>query len=256
MYCFNTYSNKLYELDVRLCIGTTSHRTVFHEEKAYIFGGLNGKQFDNIQIHDFKNNTLTTSEIKLPFGANCFQVGKFENKVYFMGGSLSTHNGKTDAIYEMNLDTLEVKMLDVKLPTKVFKGGWITVGKYAYIISGTDGNRLDKIFRFDMVEHSVSTMNAKLPYLLSQARLVLDNKGDILVVGGTNNSGQLMDDVFVYNIETDILTQLEFDLPLGIANTCVANVNGKVYVLAGDNATLNVILRMDEGKFTNLLIEA
>lgn len=252
VYCFNTYSNKLYELNVTLEKPSTSHRCIVFGEKVYIFGGLNsGTRFDTIQVHDLKNNTLTTLETRMPFGANCFQVGRYYDKAYFVAGYIT--GGATNKIYEFDFNTLEMTLLEETLPTNIFKGGWCYFSDSLYVVGGTNGSRVIDIYKFNMRTHKVETMNAKLPYKLSQCRVAYDGINNLYIFGGTNESGKLMSDVFVYNINNDSLNELEFDLPLGIANTCVSNVNGKIYVLGGDNDTVNTILRLDENGFTQLI---
>jgi N-acetylneuraminic acid mutarotase len=142
--------------------------------------------------------------------------------------------------------------MDVTLPTKVYKGGWLTVGKYVYVIGGKNGSRLNTIFRYDMVNNKVETMSAKLPYNLSQCRLAFDGEDNIYIVGGTNDAGKLVKDVLGYSISNNEVTDFKFDLPYPLANTCISMVNGKLYVLGGDNDTTNTILRLDENGFTSL----
>lgn len=249
VYCYNTYSDKLYELDLTLENGSTSHRVILYQDKVYIFGGLNGPQFKTIQVHDLKNNTLTTLEKEMPFGANCFQIGLLNDKAYFVGGALPS---STPNIFQVDMNTFEIELMDVTLPTKVFKGGWLTVGKYVYVIGGTNGARLNTIFRYDMVNNKVETMSAKLPYNLSQCRLAFDGEDNIYIVGGTNDAGKLVKDVLVYSISHNEVTDFKFDLPYPLANTCISMVNGKLYVLGGDNDTTNTILRLDENGFSSL----
>lgn len=251
IYCFNTYNNKLYELDVKIQNAVTSLRVLLHDDKVYIFGGTYGVKYDTIQVHDLKNNTITTLEKKMPFGANCFQIGSYYDQMYIFGG-VNSIDGSNNKIYKMDLNTFETSLLDVKLPTTIFKGGWITIGDYAYIIGGTSGPRLNTIHRFNMKTEKLETMNAKLPQLLSQCRLAYLND-KIYIVGGTIEGNSLIDNVYVYDINNDILTELEYSLPEVIANTCVGVVNNKLYVLAGNNDINNLILRLDETGFVNLM---
>lgn len=240
VYCFNTYSNKLYKLNVKLVTGTTSHRAILRGDKVYIFGGVDTKtKYANIQVHDLKNNTLEAVETKLPFGANCFQAGSYNDKAYFVGGSYSI--GSTNKIFEFDFNTLQVKELEAKLPTVVFKGGWCQVGQYIYIAGGTNGKRLTSIFRFNMISHKVETMKATLPFELSQIRLAYDQNHTLYMYGGTNEKNELLDNIFVYDIIKDELKDAEISLPFGIANTCVAYVNNKVYIIGGDNAFSDII---------------
>lgn len=251
IYCFNTYSNKLYELDVKIQNPVTSLRVLLKEDKVYIFGGTYGVKYDTIQVHDLKNNTITTLEKKMPFGANCFQIGNYYDQMYIFGG-VNSIDGSNNKIYKMDLNTFETTLLDVKLPTTIFKGGWITIGDHAYIIGGTSGPRLNTIHRFNMKTEKLETMNAKLPQLLSQCRLAYLND-KIYIVGGTIEGNSLIDKVYLYDINNDLVTELEYSLPEVIANTCVGVVNNKLYVLAGNNDVDNLILRLDDNGFVNVM---
>lgn len=240
VYCYNTYSNKIYELDVKINLPSTSHRVLVYNDKAYIFGGLNGVRYDTIQIHDFKNNTLEVMEKRLPFGANCFQVGMYKNKAYFLAGSIT--GGSTAKIHSFDFETFEVEELNANMPTNVFKGGWCTIDQYAYVIGGTNGQRLNSVFRFNMETFEVETMKAKLPYNLSQVRLAYDNDNHIYIYGGTIDGNIEQDTIFAYDLDNDIISELDYKLPYNIANTCVANINNIIYILGGNNRDKNIIL--------------
>ena len=247
IYRYVVSEDKLYELDVKLTMATTSHRVILVGSKVYIFGGLGNSGARNLDIlvHDLENQTIEVMEKKLPFGLNCFQIGLYENTVYFVSGTGA--NGSFSCVYSISLETLELVELDVKLPHEVFKGAWCGVGKYLYVIGGTSSKaRVDTIYRFDMETHTVETMNAKLPENISQSRAAYDGEGNIYIYGGTNSSGQLVDYIMVYNIENDILELANYKLPMGLANVCVANTGNGIYILGGSyNDYLDVIIKHD-----------
>lgn len=252
IYCFNTYSNKLYELDVKLLGPSTSHRVIKYQDKAYIFGGLyNGQRYDTVQIHDLKNNTIEILEKRLPFGINCFQVGVYQDKAYFIAGSKT--GGSTNKIYEFSFITNEVTELKVTLPTNVFKGGWCVIDQYVYIMGGTNGSRLDTIFRFNMISKEVEEMKGKLPYNISQLRLAYDGYNRIYAYGGTNTKNELVNDVFVYDLDKDEVQTLDLKLPIKIANTCVTNIDNVIYILGGDNLTNNIVWKHNNNQIIELM---
>ena len=245
IYRYDVDENKLYELDVNIAIKSTSHRVVLHGGKVYIFGGLTdgSQRITYIQVHDLVNQTIEVLDKELPFGMNCEQVGYYNNKVYFAGGSYAKPIGSTDKIYEMDLDTLELVELDVKLPAVVFKGAWCSIDNYLYIIGGTNGPRLTSIYRFDMATKSIKTMNAVLPTQTSQQRAAYDGNGNIYVYGGTIEGNILVDTIYRYNIYTDTIETLPYTLPYIVANITVCRVNDAFYILGGDNAYNNIVLK-------------
>ena len=252
IYCYNIESNTVYELDAKLETISTSHRIYLHGGKVYIFGGLTkGARILSIQVHDLVNQKVEVLEKQMPFGMNCEQLGYYNGKLYFAGGSTSL--GNSNKIYEMDLYTLEMVELVTQLPTIVFKGAWCTVDKYLYIIGGTNGNRLTSIIRFNMETKEVMTMNAKLPIETSQSRAAYDGMGNIYIYGGTLNDGSLTDTIYKYNIESDMLETVSYKLPYSIANTCVVRVNDLIYILGGNNDINNIILAHDGVKITKLL---
>lgn len=251
IYCYNIASNSLYELDVKLQDVSTSHRVYLYGGKVYIFGGTTGSvKLSTIQVHDLVNQTIETLDTKLLFGIHCQQMGYYKNKVYFAGAQ--TTSGSTKDIYELDLDTLEMTKLNISLPTVAFKGGWCTVGKYLYVIGGTMGPRLDTIYRFDMENYNVDTLNAHLPVTLSQSRAVYDGIDNIYIYGGTIEGNSLVNTIYRYNIYSDTIVELDEKLPINIANTCVVYVNGATYILGGDNNTINLILKHEDNKITNI----
>lgn len=242
IYCFNINTSKLYELDVKLKSESTSHRVVLVGSKVYIFGGLtNSGRLQTILVHDLEKQTLEELDTKIPFGANCFQAGYYEEKVYLIGGS--TSNGNSNKIYQFDINTQTFTELSVTIPSVVFKGAWCSVGKYAYVIGGTNGKRLTSIYRFDMETHEVKTMNAVLPYNISQSRAAYDGEGNIYIYGGTNESNQLVDYIFKYNIEEDLCVVADYKFPQVLANTCVVKTEKGIYILGGDNAYTNMIYK-------------
>lgn len=251
VYCYNIKDNKLYELDVKLADPSTSHRTYLYGGKVYIFGGTTGKsKLSTIQVHDLVNQTMQVLDTQLLFGIHCQQIGYYKNKVYFAGAQ--TSNGAISGIYEVDLDTLEMIKLDIELPTVVFKGGWCVVGEYLYVIGGTMGPRLKTIYRFNMETKEVLTMNAKLPAAISQSRAVYDGMGNIYIYGGTFEGNILSDEIYKYNIEKDEIVTLPYKLPVAIANTSVCYIDGVTYIIGGDNATQNLILKHENDTLTHL----
>jgi N-acetylneuraminic acid mutarotase len=186
----------------------------------------------------------------MPFEANCFQVGHYGEKIYIVCGYLST--GASNNVYEFDITTNEFTLLDVTFPKKIFKGAWCSVGKYMYLIGGTDGKRSDAIYRFDMENHIVEEMNAKLPDYISQSRAIYDGNGNIYIYGGTNERNELLNYIMKYDINDDVCTLLDLTLPYNLANLCVSRVNGCNYILGGENGLLNVILKHEENEIIKL----
>lgn len=242
IYRFDPDTNKLYLLDVKLAAGSTSHRVYLRDNKVYIFGGLNlsGKVL-KIQIHDLVNQTIKESEVPLTIGLNCAQVGGFDNKVFFVGGSFAGNSGNSILMYDFDLN--EMRVLDIKLPEVIFKGGWCAIGKYLYLIGGTGSARIDKIYRFDMETYEIKLMDARLSINTSQSRAVYDGEGNIYIYGGTTDGNILVDKVYKYNILEDSIIELDIKLPIPLANVCVARVNDVNYILGGENAYTNLIYK-------------
>ena len=241
IYRYDVENDKLYQLNAKLEIPSTSHRVVLVESKVYIFGGLgnSGARNYNILVHDLETQTISKltdengEEVLLPFGLNCHQVGYYNNVVYIVGGTST--NGNFSDVYAFSLETLELTKLDAALPNVVFKGAWCTVGKYVYVIGGTKGPRVDTIYRFDMEEHIVEEMNAKLPQGISQSRAIYDGEGNIYIYGGSVDDPKdaLVDYIIKYNIESDTVEVLEEKLPLVLANVCVAKTEKGVFIFGG-----------------------
>ena len=56
------------------------------ETKICLFGGYGGAYLDTINIFDTENNTITTSNIKLPTACYSMGVGSVGTKIYLFGG--------------------------------------------------------------------------------------------------------------------------------------------------------------------------
>lgn len=245
IYRYSVNDNKLYMLDVKMAMPSTSHRVVLVGSKVYLFGGTGATRPTEIYIHDLEAQTFEPLGVHLPYGMNCFQVGYYGNKIYFIGG----YNGAMlSDILAFDLDTYKITKLDAKLPTTVFKGAWCTVGKYTYVIGGTNGNRLTSIYRFDAETHEVKEMNAKLPEKVSQSRAVYDGEGNIYIYGGTiddtsNHVYGLVDYIVKYNIESDVAEFTSYKLPQVLANVSAVRTEEGIYILGGDNDFIDVIIK-------------
>ena len=137
------------------------------------------------------------------------------------------------------------------MPEKIFKGAWCQVDKYLYLIGGTNGSRLNTIYRFDMEHKDIIKMNATLPDYISQSRAIYDGKGKIYIFGGTNNKNQLLKYIMKYDIEKDECSLLDTSLPYGLANVCATKVKDSIFILGGENAISNVILEYKNGIITS-----
>lgn len=251
IYCYDTRNGKLYKLDVKLKKDSTSHRIALIGDKVYIFGGIrSGEKLDTVLVHDLTNQTLTELDVKMPYGLNCAQIGYYEDKIYILGGL--TNNGIMSDIHEFDTKTNEFTKLEVNMTEKLYKGAWCTVGKYVYLIGGISSGRISSIYRFDMETHTYEKMNAQMSAPIAQARAVYDNNGNIYIYGGTNNSGSLIKTVYKYNIALDACTLENYELPEELANVCVVNVDGAIYILGGNNDVANIILKHEGNNIVNL----
>ena len=254
IYCYDTGNGKLYKLNAKLKKESTSHRTILVGDKVYIFGGLNREgKMNYIQVHDLTNQTIEELEFALPFGVNCSQMGYYNNNFYIMGGSLST--GSSDKIYQINIENQTVVELETKLPKKIFKGAWCSFDKYLYLIGGTDGKRQTSIYCFDMETHTLVEKEGVLSVNLSQSRAIYDGEGNIFIYGGTNESNQLVDTIYKYDIEKDECILLDYKLPEVLANTCVTRIGSDIYVLGGNNDVTNTILKINGDQIVNLMVK-
>ena len=58
---------------------------------------------------------------------------------------------------------------------------------------------------------------------------------------------------FKYNIEQDVCIELEYTLPIPLANICVANTINGIFILGGDNNKLDIIIRQNGEEFEFLM---
>lgn len=252
IYAFDTRNDKLYKLNVKLPKESTSHRVSLIGDKVYIFGGLNKNgRIDSVLVHDLTSQTLEELEVKMPYGVNCAQIGQYGETIYLFGGM--NDSGVNAQIIEYKISSNKFEILDVSMPEKISKGAWVSIGKYCYLIGGTGGKRLTTIYRFDMETHTFEKMNGALSIPLSQARALYDGQGNIYIYGGTNEQNQLLTTIYKYNIESDECVLENIALPYNLANTCVAYVNGSSYILGGDNAITNIILKHTKDTIINLM---
>lgn len=97
IYRFNTETQALYTLDLKLPRPASHFGAAALGTKIYIFGGYNGIDgFDTISMIDTEAYTVSELKTKLPFTWRTFGVGVVDTEIYLLGGY--TNGWSTDAI--------------------------------------------------------------------------------------------------------------------------------------------------------------
>lgn len=129
---------------------------------AYILGGhSNEYNYDDILRFSVADGSLELIG-HLPYAVNRYYSGWTGECFYILGG-----DGGGDRIIRYDPDANEAVVLDVTLPTAMFRGASCYDGsRYIYLLGGDsyEYGRMDVIYRFDVVSETVEELSARLPH--------------------------------------------------------------------------------------------
>lgn len=226
-----------------------STSAIWDGSNAYIFGGYDGSNYDDIVRFNPTTGVVTLMEdvdssIKLPTARYWTSAIWDGSNAYIFGGGSS--GGKLDDIVRFNPSTGVVTLMEnidssIKLPTPRSLTSAIWDGSNAYIFGG-DGpsGKLDDIVRFNPSTGVVTLMETirpttKLPSGRQSMPAVWD--GSNAYIFGGEDGGDFVDEIVQFNPATGTVTVMTDTLPTEMGDNSA--VWGSAYIFGGYNNTVS-----------------
>ena len=249
--------------------GTTYNQFALakYNKYVYFFGGYFGNSQGTsskqnvIKKFDMETNTLTTLSITMPdtFAQGCAAtVGDY---IYIFGGMGDTNSATSKKVYRFNCLTETIETLSALMPVGL---GWTVCDAYEtdiYIfggnvnMSGTAGNAVNTIYKFDTINQTFTLCNATLNATLYGGACIYIGNGKFNLYGGQTNSSGHVNTIQQYNAIYDSITVLNVTLPYKLAAEGVCMIGNSVYLIGGysSSATNKIIEHnLTNGEITTL----
>ena len=189
----------------------------------------------------FENAELSQGVIPaLPRGLGHSAIGSVGKKIYLFGGAGYDWGGRPiNPIYKYDVETKEYTLLSVTLPTNCSCMASGTVGQYIYLFGGvTAGNYgqtcTNAILKFNTETETIETLSTTFPYSIARMGSCVYGKKIYLFGGGVEDYGRgALTDIFIFNTESESLTQTGVTLPEGGAFIGVAEAHSNIYLFGG-----------------------
>ena len=177
---------------------------VYNGDVIVAGGSVGQAGTDSIEILKMNQHPLrwTMFDGKLPAKFSVHDVTVYQDKLYIIGGFNWTEKKTSDAIYELSLAP-PVKLLARMPQPRRSHRAEIVNGKL-FILGGTttgftkDGT--DSVVVYDFIKNEIKPCPS-LPKPISEMSTVTWGNM-IIVVGGVDKNGQVLNDVIMYHIET------------------------------------------------------
>ncbi len=199
--------------------------------KMYTFGGSTGKgieawALDTVEEYDLEGNTWTqvASMGRPTVGAEAAVVN---GKIYVFGGCddiFTSEYYSTMKEYDPINKTWKTKK---DMPDGRASHRAVVLDGYIYVIGGADYGDGRRVFKYDPINDSWSTMSSLLPIPLRNHSVAAVN-GKIYAIGGSSGS-KLLNTVYEYDPQKDIWTE-KASLPGKILHAGCVSMNGKIYL--------------------------
>ena len=203
---FNIVEEKSTQLPSMNIARAASASCVYNGD-VIVTGGYVGKDFtDSIEILMMNQHPLrwTMFDGKLPVKLSGYVVIVYQDKLYVVGGYNWSERKTSDRIYELTLTPLYTSKLLESMPQPRRNHSAVVVNGHLYVIGGTttaySKDAIDSIVVYDFIKNEIKLCSL-LPRPLCRMSTV--TWGNIIVVlGGENKMGNVLNDVIMYDTET------------------------------------------------------
>ena len=193
---------------------------------------VSGQDTKTIETLDLKELPLKWGKFrgKLPYTCDDHQTVVYQQRVFHIGGYRWRGGGYSNVISELQLTSPCVLKELCRMPesrdchgAEVFEDKVLIFGGYG------SGNTLDSVVEFDPKMNECKEM-PKLPVALKKMATVCWRQ-EVVVIGGSNENNQAVNDVFMYNCKTGKITVLPSMLEK--RGSCCAVITGNTIVVMG-----------------------
>ncbi|XP_028414532.1 kelch-like protein 5 isoform X2 [Dendronephthya gigantea] len=210
-----------------------------YNNDVLVVGGFDGKEeTDTFEVLKMNQHPLrwTMFDGKLPVKLSGHDVIVYQGKLYIIGGYDGNERKTSNAIYEIALTPHYTAKLLTRMPEPKKNHRAELVNGKLFILGGTTSglckDALDSVVVYDFIKNEFKPCPSLPQPVFAMSTVTWGHM--IIVVGGLNKNGQVLNDVIMYDTETG---QSE-SLPCMIHKRCGSSVvimNDVIVVFGGWN---------------------
>jgi N-acetylneuraminic acid mutarotase len=188
-------------------LARTSSASCVYNGDVIVAGGFNGRAAtDSIEILKMNHHPLrwTMFDGQLPIDLYAHDVTVYQDKLYIIGGYNRSESKTSDAIYELSLAPPYTVKLLARMPqpsmnhrAEIVNGKLFTLGGAT---TGDNKDAIDSVVVYDFIKNEIQPCPSLPEPICRMSTVTWDNT--IIVVGGVDKNGQVLNDVIMYHIET------------------------------------------------------
>jgi N-acetylneuraminic acid mutarotase len=181
--------------------------SVLYQGYMIVTGGYYNKYLDSVEELNLaeQDGHWVKSQFKLPVPSSGHACVVYQNRFFLVGGR--TYYETYDTIHEIQLIPPYTSRLLTKMPTPICDHGAEIVNGKIYIIGGNttglDKDATNTVLMFDPATNTCTEIKP-LPYPVSRMATVTW-KDNVVVLGGKDNQGKILNTVILYNVTTGSL---------------------------------------------------
>ena len=172
-----------------------------------VTGGYDGKHgTDSIEILKMNQHPLrwTMSDGKLPVKLSSHVVIVYQDKLYVVGGYNWSEGNASDRIYELTLTSPYTSKLLARMPQPRCYHSAVVVNGHLYVIGGKPTayhkDAIDSVVVYDFIKNEIKSCPSLPNSIYVMSTVTWGNM--IVVLGGSDKNGNVLNDVIMYDTET------------------------------------------------------
>ena len=191
--------------------GRSGPSAFVHEGQIYVSGGWTGTEnsdsIESVNV-DEENMAWIQSPLKMPIKCNEHKMVSHENSAILTGGR--EPGNVSDGIYEIKLNPPYTSKLLTQLPEPRFGHGCHIIDNQVVVVGGRTSayfkDAKNTVYAYDMNNNECKTL-PPLPSPISDMASV-SYKGNVILIGGSNEKGQTLNSVVMYDVKTGKIKML------------------------------------------------
>ena len=176
-----------------------------HGHEIYVSGGWNGitatDSFEMLNV-DKEQLEWKKSPLRMPIRCRGHKTVPHDNSAILVGGRAD--NIVSEGIYEIGLDPPHNSKLLAHIPEQRSHHGCEIVNNQVMVAGGRASAYLkdtkNTVYVYDLNNNECKTL-PPLPFPIAQMATVR-YKGNVILIGGANEKGQILNSVIMYNVKT------------------------------------------------------
>ena len=203
---FNIVEGKSTQL-LSMNIARAQSASCVYNGDVIITGGFDGKDHTNsIEILKMNQHPLrwTTFDGKLPVKLSYHVVIVYQDKLYVVGGENWSERKASDRIYELTLTPPYTSKLLARMPQPRRNHSAVVVNGHLYVIGGSttihSKDAIDSVVVYDFIKNEIKSCPSLPNHVCRMSTVTWGNM--IVVLGGSDKNGNVLNDVIMYDTET------------------------------------------------------